>query len=332
MPAPPSSATSDHPRDAAQWFARMHSGEATRQDQLAFDAWLSADPAHERDYQRLRFLWDATLLVPQERLRGLLAPDMPVDTPQRARLSRRRFGLGLAATGALTAMAIGVNGRFPLPTDTLTVSTHKGERRQWTLPDGSEIYLNTDTLAQVRFFEDLRQVELQRGEILFQVTADASRPFIVDAGLGQVTVTGTRFNVRRETKALQVSVESGSVRMRSGHWWNRIERHLVDGQQVIADATHGLGKIHSANVRNVVAWQRGKIIFNDMPLSHVVEEMNRYLLHPARLAAPQLGAYRISGVFSIDDPKALINALPAIAPVRLVHLTDGTVCIAAQHG
>jgi transmembrane sensor len=322
----------DHPRDAAQWFARMHSGEATAQDRQAFDAWLSVDPAHGREYQRLRFLWDATLLVPRERLRGMLAQDAPANVPPRTGFSRRRFGAGLAAAGALTALVIGVNVGTHLPTDTLTVSTRKGERRQWTLPDGSEIYLNTDTLAQVRFFDDLRQVELQRGEILFQVTADAARPFVVDAGLGQVTVTGTRFNVRRETEALQVSVESGSVRMRGGHWWNRIERRLAGGQQVIADAAHGPGEIHSANVRDIVAWQRGKIVFNDMPLSRVVEEMNRYLPLPARLAAPQLGAYRISGVFSIDDPKALINALPAIAPVRLVYLTDGTVRIIAQHG
>lgn len=132
----------------------MNSGEATAQDRQIFDAWLSADPARGREYQRLRFLWDATLLVPRERLRGMLAQDAPANVPPRTGFSRRRFGAGLAAAGALTALVIGVNVGTHLPTDTLTVSTRKGERRQWTLPDGSEIDLNTDTLAQVRFFDD----------------------------------------------------------------------------------------------------------------------------------------------------------------------------------
>ncbi|MFT0531689.1 FecR family protein [Castellaniella hirudinis] len=330
MPVPPPSTAADHPRDAAQWFARMQSGEATGQDRQAFDAWLSANPAHGREYQRLRFLWDATLLVPQERLRGMLAQNAPVEMPPRTGLSRRRFGAGLAAAGALATVAFGANSLLRSPAATLTVSTRRGERRQWTLPDGSEIHLNTDTLAQVRFFEDLRQVTLQHGEILFQVTADATRPFVVDTGLGQVIVTGTRFNVRREADALQVSVASGAVQLRSGHWWNRSERRLVAGQQLIADTAHGFGDIHNANVGDIIAWQRGKIIFHDMPLAQLVAEMNRYLPHPAKLAARQLGAQRISGVFSIDDPTAMINALPVIAPVRLVHLADGSVRITAQ--
>lgn len=309
----------------------MQSGEVTEQDRHAFDAWLSADPEHAREYQRLRFLWDATLLVPQGRLRGMMADaPQPQAAPSRAGLSRRHFGMGLAAAGALTVMALGVRGRFTPPTDSIALSTRKGERRQLTLPDGSELYLNTDTLAQVRFYEDLRQVELQRGEILFRVRTDATRPFVVDAGLGQVMVTGTSFNVRRDAKALQVSVESGSVLVRSGHWWNRSEQHLGAGQQAVADAEQGLGAPRAANVGNIVAWQRGKIIFNDMPLSQVVAEMNRYLPQPARLVAPQLGSHRISGVFGIDDPQAMINALPAIAPVRVLRQADGAVRIAAQ--
>lgn len=332
MSAPPPSDVPDHPRDAAQWFARMHSGDVTEQDRQAFDAWLAADPEHEQQYQHLRFLWDASLLIPPERLRGMMTQDAPAPPPalSHAGLSRRRVGLGLAAAGALAVMALGVRGRFTPPTDSMAVSTRKGERRKLTLPDGSELHLNTDTLAHIRFYDDLRQVELQRGEVLLQVRKDAARPFVVDAGLGQVTVTGTRFNVRRDAKALQVSVESGSVLMRSGHWWNRSEQHLGAGQQAIAHAEHGLGLPQAANIGNIVAWQRGKIIFSDMPLSQVIAEMNRYLPQPARLVAPQLGNHRISGVFGIDDPQAMINALPAIAPVRVLRLKDGAVRIAAQ--
>jgi transmembrane sensor len=48
------------------------------------------------------------------------------------------------------------------------------------------------------------------------------------------------------------------------------------------------------------------------------------------LDAPSLTQHRIAGVFSIDDPQAMMDALPAIAPVRVVHLPDGRLHIVAR--
>lgn len=320
----------DQPRDAAHWFARMQSGEATGEDRRAFEAWRAADPENDRQYRNLDHFWEATLAVPEQRLRGMME-EAPKPAPQ-PRLSRRQFGLGLAAACSLVAVTyvVGTTGVFNQPLNVMELVTSKGERRQVALPDGSTLDMNTDTLAVVSFYKEQRRIDLQRGEIFLDVRSDAKRPFVVDADIGQVTVTGTRFNVRRDADTVGVSVESGSVLVHSGSWWNRRERALTAGQRVVAHADQPLGDVSDADVSAIVAWQRGRVIFNDEPLAHVINEMNRYLARPAHLEATHLGQYHISGVFSVDDPEAMISALPAIAPVQLRRLPSGQVRVLAR--
>lgn len=325
-----------HPSDAAHWFSRMHSGETTETDRQAFAAWCSADPAHEREYQKLTAQWDAVLSLPEARLRGLMqatnATQASHVAPPPPALSRRRFGLRMVAACALPVAAglLAAPYLFDRDEKRLNYATRKGERRQVTLPDGSILHLNGDTRLAARFGAKERRVELAQGEAFFEVQHDTSRPFVVEGGVGQVTVTGTRFNVRRDSESLRVSVESGSVRLESGPWWRHSEHRLGAGQQAIAYAGGPLGEVTQVNVDNLTAWQRGKIIFNNVPLATVINEMNRYLTQPASLDAPALGAYRISGVFSVDDPLAMIDALPAIAPVSLDRLPDGRVRVLAR--
>lgn len=320
----------EHPRDAAHWFSRMHSGEVTDLDRQAFAAWCSADPAHEREYQQLTAQWDAMLSVSHTRLRGLMDASLAASKPPP--VSRRRFGIGMVAACSLPVVAGIVAAPYLFDRDDkrINFATRKGERRQVALPDGSTLHLNGDTRLVAHFGTDERRVELMQGEAFFDVHHDLSRPFVVQGGVGQVTVTGTRFNVRRDSAALQVSVESGSVRLESGPWWRQSERRLTAGQQAVAYAGNTLSDVTQVNVDNLTAWQRGKIIFNNVPLATVISEMNRYLTQPARLDAPELGQHRISGVFSVDDPLAMIDALPAIAPVSLGRLPDGSIRVVAR--
>lgn len=333
-PAQPSPPDGDdalaHPGDAAHWFARMHSGETTPEDEQAFAAWRDARPENARDYRQLMRQWDAMRSVSPARLRSLMDPALTATPPPP--MSRRRFGLGVATACALP-IAVGLMAApfvFDDEDQRLNYATRKGERRDVTLPDGSTLHLNGDTRLAARISADERRVELEQGEAFFDVQHDASRPFVVAGGLGQVTVTGTRFNVRRDSASLQVSVESGSVRLQSGSWWWQRERRLVAGQQAIAYPGNALSEVAQVNVQNLTAWQRGKIIFNNVPLATVISEMNRYLPRPASLEAPDIGQHRVSGIFSVDDPQAMIDALPAIAPVALDRQPDGAIRVVAR--
>ena len=129
--------------------------------------------------------------------------------------------------------------------------------------------MNTGTQAEVRYTRSERRVTLlPGGEIMLEVSPDASHPFIVDTEIGRVRVTGTRFNVRHDGGQMAVAVESGSVEVIAGPWWN--------GQRVKLPAGYGAhGRrrrdgAHPAGGRAALtAWRQGKAVFNDTPLAEV---------------------------------------------------------------
>lgn len=314
--------SSDLRETAAYWFTRMHSGEATQEERAECAAWQEADPAHRRAYEQVDFAWESSLAVPEKTLRTILAKKEPAPKGLR---NRRNFGL--AAAGTVAALAIVAFNAGTLLRGSLqytyTLTTTHGGREQVKLPDGSMLYANTDTEATVTFYGHQREVKLEKGEIFLEVARDQARPFIVNATLGTVKVTGTRFNVRYDDTGMDVAVVSGSVEVSTGSWSNKQTRTLTKGMTVAIDERARLGEIGLVDMRTVTAWQRGRIIVENMPLVQVVKELNRYLPAPALLIAPRLSQYRVTGTFDASHPESLLEALPNIAPVSLYQLTDG---------
>lgn len=331
MKPPNAPAHADDPRDlAAAWFAHLHGGHASAQDRHAFEQWYQAHPEHARQYRHVQHIWEATLQVPEAELRALLArADRPASRPS---LARRRFGLGL--TGVCCAALVGgvalQQGWLAQPQQVVDITAPRGERRQVTLPDGSVLEVNTGTRAQARWFSHRREITLTEGEIFFAVQPDAHRPFIVHAGASRVVVTGTRFNVRHDAERVQVSVESGAVEVSGGPWWHREVQQLTANQGVEVRTGETPGAVRPVELGSLLAWRRGKIVFENTPLAQAVDEINRYLPEPARLDAPSLRGHRVAGIFSVDEPQALIDMLPEFAPVTVYRLANGQFRIVAR--
>lgn len=316
----------DSPRDqAVYWFSRERLGTLDDDSRRERDAWLAADPAHARHYESVRAVWRVADTVPQADLREMLAQAESPSGSQPARPGRRRFAVGLSAACALLA-AVGVLGPrlwAPEADFTQTLATAKGERNRYVLPDGSLLELNTDTQARVALYADRRDVELLAGEILFTVSPDAARPFTVHTGEAQVRVTGTRFNVRREGDAVALAVEEGSVAFTAGPWWNRGTRKLTAGYVLRLAPGEPLASPHQENVAAITAWQRGRLVFRDTPLSQVVAELNRYLREPLRIDDRRLAQLRVAGTLPIDEPESVLTVLPRIAPVIVLYPAEG---------
>lgn len=327
-PSPGAARTPQTVRDqAVHWFSRERLGVLDEQERQARDAWLAADPEHERQYRSIEALWRVADSLPREESRAILER-----TEEAPATRRRRFAAGLAAACALT-LAVGVLGpRLWAPEAEFSqlLATAKGERNRFVLPDGSLLELNTDTRARVALYADRREVELTAGEILFTVSPDAARPFIVEAGESQVRVTGTRFNVRREGATVALAVEEGSVAFSAGSWWNRTTRALSAGYVLRHAQGEPLAAPHQENVAAITAWQRGRLVFRDTPLSQVVAELNRYLREPLRIDDRTLAQLRVAGTLPIDEPESVLAVLPRIAPVIVLYPADGSRVLAPR--
>lgn len=309
---------------AAQWFVRLQDSALSREEQARFAAWQTEHPQHQDEFDLLQGLWGAADLLPAARLRALC-----VEPPVRRRGPVLRYAV--AATFVALAVGLGLFSGLHRSADyRAEYTTASGERRHIALPDGSVIDLDARSHLVVHYQGGVRGIALNRGEAMFSVEHDSSRPFVVDVGTGQVTVTGTRFDVRRDADETRVAVAAGTVKVQG--------RDAPAGEFVSLSA--GLGSriddqgrvspAHAVDIDDFTAWRSGKLVFRDASLYEVAAQVSRYSPQPLRVTDPAIGALRLSSVFKADDTAALLRALPNILPVAIKPLDDGSLEIIAR--
>ncbi|WP_347260362.1 FecR family protein [Rudaea sp.] len=318
---PPASTTAIQ-AEAEIWFVRLRAHDCSARERRAFDAWLAAAPEHAEAYAESERFWNKLDLLPHEPeaqgWRGQVRKDEA--------LPRRYFApvWGVALTAAIAAACV-VFGLRPTASDSATAvaqdySTAPGEQRELTLEDGSHLMLNTDTRVRVRIEGGSREVELLRGEALFDVAHEPGRPFRVRAGDISVADLGTSFNIRSGATDTEITLISGRAAVTRERGGVAVE--LMPGDQFISGAT-AWRKQSVADLAAVTDWSSGHLVFRAAPLRDVVAKMNRH--GPGRLviADRELEMLQISGDFRIGDPDALLHALQSTLPVRVEKSSDG---------
>lgn len=61
-------------------------------------------------------------------------------------------------------------------------------------------------------------------------------------------------------------------------------------------------------------------MFNDRPLGEVIDEVNRYRKGAILILDQPLRTSRVSGIFDIDNPEAVLQTLEDTLPIRMRRL------------
>ena len=180
-------------QEAATWIAKLDTGALSREDLRALRTWALKSSRHRSVLEAFVAGWDMLDILVLMRPAELAAAKFD-----------KRWQLGGAALAAgltIVAVAIGLLLIQPdeeagaLDAANLIHSTAIGQQRSVTLPDGSSIWINTNSRLHVEYSEERRGIFLHQGEAFFDV-AKSERPFVVAAGNSQVTAIGTAFAVR----------------------------------------------------------------------------------------------------------------------------------------
>ena len=202
-----------------------------------------------------------------------------------------------------------------LPWQTWQADHHTavGERQQITLPDGGSLILNTDTVVNIEYSTEYRQILLHQGEILITTAKDVSnRPFFIKSQHGLVQALGTRFIVHTDEEKTQVTVLEKSVRITLALTNNKTI--LVDAKQEISFTAYTYFAIKAAK-KNVDSWLNGSLVVVDMPLGELIDELARY--RPGLLSCePSVTHHKVSGAFPIDNTELALDAITSSFPVR----------------
>ena len=309
--------TSDGIRERAlYWLVRIQSGEANSADRAAFERWLAASPAHRQAYEALRAAWN-----------DLPRPETELAAARR--FVRRRGSSRHAWRAALAAMLVLAAGLSALEgwplIDGGVYRTAKGERRTATLPDGTLVEINSDTVLAVRYGWFSRSIELERGEALFSVAPGKLRPFEVRAAGGTIRDIGTRFDVDLRPASVRVAVVEGAVRIRPAGAGT--ERQVNEGYMARYDQAGMITDAEPADLSSATAWREGKLIFRAAPLAAVFAELGRYHAVTFRIAEPALERLPLSGVFQHDDLPLFLATLEAVLPVKTRQAGDGGIVV-----
>ena len=319
---------SDVDEQAAYWSARLEGDVLEASERAELDAWLAQSPAHRAalsDY--CQFSADLEEQLPQLVASGAVkmpAPGAP--TQSRSFWSLPRVSLGLCAAAA--AVAVGLWTVRPA-SPVQTIAAPIGQRSSFTLNDGTRVELNAQTSLRFVASAHERRVQLSGGEAIFMVTKDATRPFIVETTAGSVRVTGTVFNVRSDAAAgaFEVTVVEGSVEVRPANRGAQSPFPLTANQQLTARADGvSVNPLSPVALEEALAWRRGLIVFNDVPLSEVAARFAQY--HGRVITvAPELADERVGGRYALDDLMGFLSGMASALSIQLDVGADGSAAL-----
>lgn len=191
----------------------------------------------------------------------------------------------------------------------LLTSTGENEKNVLVkLADGSSVTLNRNSSLTYpeKFGRGERSVTLV-GEAFFEITPDPLKPFVVDAGNGEVKVLGTSFNVitSNTDNEIEVFVSTGRVMLSSNDGTRQVE--LDPGY---------IGKLsNSEPVRetndnpNYMAWNTEILRYEGTPLSNVFEDLKRVHNISVEVESDSILDHRISTVYNNNSPETIIISI-----------------------
>ncbi len=305
---------------AALWVVRHRSAALTDEERREFDAWVVADPRHRGAFVRLNAV--------QTDLRRLMAlsagrreeAERMSGAFHAARITRR-----WALAASVASLAVGGGAWLTWQSRGEKYISGVGELRAVSLPDGSNMSLNTATETRVHFSEAAREVQLARGEALFEVAKDRARPFVVRSGSLTVTAVGTAFVVRREGGRVDVTVTEGVVELsQSDATSTGTPRRVSANQRAVVTTASSIEvrPIEYQEAERRLAWRAGMVAFNGEPLAEAVAEVNRHNRRRIVVADAALAGRPVVGMFRANHIETFAQTAAAVMGAQVIEEGD----------
>lgn len=296
--------------EAIDWMVRLDAGRAGADVQQRFAQWHASDARHAQAWSAL-----------QQRLGQPLDTVRALDSrlPGQAREARevllrptRRTLLRAVALAAPVGAGLLLADRVqPLGALIADFSTGTGERRSFSLADGSELTLNARTRVDAFFVAGAPQLRLREGDIVLQVADQAAHPVNVLSAESVTRVLGARVMVRKEPQATRVTALAHKVEVLAAQGQSEVLR----AQQGVRICATGMERLADNQVDGA-DWLQGLLVVNRRPLSYVLGELQRYrrdLLRVSDAAADIL----VQGVFPLGDVDRALLVLSETLPITV---------------
>ena len=207
----------------------------------------------------------------------------------------------------------------------ITVSTKSGESKKIVLGDGTQLWLNENSLLTYsREFDDdtVRLVQLN-GEAFLEVTHDQEKPFIVSGKNYETQVLGTSFNVQLSEKENSVVVVTGKVRFshrKNGKISSSVA--IEKGFQATANLDHELALSPTVN-QNKLAWHTHTLEFRNQKITDVTRELSSYYRTVIQIKVDKPEDYLFTGTIHHASAETALETICYSLHLRWKKTTQG---------
>ena len=334
--------------EAASWLVQIDNDELSAEDKLALAEWMNRSPAHAAELRNMSALWGGIDQGIDEAIKQY-NPSKIGNTSFFANMFRVKPAHAFACMAmlVLTFLALSLSpfiGYDKTPNKQsdhqipLVFNVDRGERLTQELQDGSIMHMNTDSVVEVNYTHDHRQLNLIRGEVLFDVKKDPLRPFQVLAKGKVAEAIGTKFIVRIDRDEVAVTVTEGRVKLAAIEYKNDIinldvpnslsanKPLLLDAGQSahVVDNSLQVAELEPVALERKIAWLEDEFVFSGESLAHVVREISRYNDVDINIA-PELRSKPIGGRFRTTDVDRIIEALELSEGIIASRSADGAI-------
>lgn len=191
------------------------------------------------------------------------------------------------------------------------MATGTGERRDFTLADGSALTLNARSRVVPLFDHQQRLLALRSGELLVDVAKDSARPFVVETEHGRMRALGTKFLVQHNEEATRLVMLHSQVEVVSAGG----ARQVVQAGESLLFNGAGLLSLERSNGQES-AWVQGRLEVRDRPLREVIDSLRRYRRGILHLSS-DVADLRLSGLYPLDDSDRTLQLLERSLPIRV---------------
>lgn len=208
------------------------------------------------------------------------------------------------------------------------VVTTPESKQNFYLPDGTHIWLHGNSKISFNknnFGKAIREVNLI-GEAFFDVTKNPKVPFVIHAGVVNITVKGTAFNVKAypgqrniETTLLRGLIEITTAQNRNKKIYVKPNEKIIIPANItsVKNQTTDTAKIFAiTQVQNnadkilpETAWMKNKLEFNNETFEELAPEMDSWFNVNIQFANDEIKTKRFSGVIEKETLEQTMQAL-----------------------
>jgi ferric-dicitrate binding protein FerR (iron transport regulator) len=207
----------------------------------------------------------------------------------------------------------------------LLIVAGRGEKANIILPDGSKVWLNSETKITYynTYNEKKRSLQLD-GEACFEVVPDAGKKFIVHCADMEVEVSGTTFGIKAyaEDSIVSTVLVDGCVKVTVP---DRTYNMKPDERIVLNRLNHSL-LLETVRASDFTEWRKNRLRFENESMQDIIKTIARIHNIDYVFADESVKSLRFTGSVDNTGIESSLSTIALTAPV-IYTIKDGLIVI-----